>query len=471
MEEEKITPNFEDDTVRALYEATVNGSISALETLNPLTLSKVSFSPFGENALHIASLFGYLKLCVVLLEVNPSLASEVDSKGHYPLHLASTEGHIDIVKTLLMENQDICLIPDNDDKLPIHLAVSGGHVEVVEELKNGMSCSIQNISDDGSILHLCVRYNHLEALKYIVLSVSGAQELLHVQDKEGNTILHWAVNLKQIKTIKFLLSLPKMRASANTLNNTGLTPLDILNNCSPTDFTDIAIQYILKEAGVQKTCTNPNMSTSNSSSSTEANDQSQQPNTLKNWENFWSKYIQHQRNWIEESRGTLMIVATVISTMTFQSALNPPGGVWQENTHNGVHTCTTYGICQAGTAIVGYDWAKAYIKFMSFNTISFFASLCVVLILACGFPLQNMVIMWILNIVMTIAITFMLLTYIWAIGLVAPYHIYYKAYWLGFILGGAWGVILLVLALIQIVRFVFWIKERKKKRKKLHTRP
>jgi uncharacterized membrane protein len=63
-----------------------------------------------------------------------------------------------------------------------------------------------------------------------------------------------------------------------------------------------------------------------------------------------------------------------------------------------------------------------------------------------------------------------LLTYIWAIGLVAPYHIYYKAYWLGFILGGAWGVILLVLALIQIVRFVFWIKERKKKmRKKLHT--
>jgi ankyrin repeat protein len=113
--------------------------------------------------------------------------------------LASAEGHIDIVKTLLMENQDICLIPDKDHKLPIHLAVSGGHVEVIEELKNATPCSIQNISDDGSILHLCVRYNHLEALKYIVLSMSGAQELLHVQDKEGNTILHWAVNLKQIK--------------------------------------------------------------------------------------------------------------------------------------------------------------------------------------------------------------------------------------------------------------------------------
>nr|ABN08904.1 Ankyrin [Medicago truncatula] len=104
-------------------------------------------------------------------------ASEVDSKGRYPLHLASAEGHIQIVKTLLMTNPNICLIPDNDDKLPIHLAVSRGHVEVVEELKNAKPCSIQKIGDDGSLLHLCVRYNHLEALKYLVQSVNGAQEL------------------------------------------------------------------------------------------------------------------------------------------------------------------------------------------------------------------------------------------------------------------------------------------------------
>lgn len=101
----------------------------------------------------------------------------MDSKGRYPLHLASAEGHIQIVKTLLMTNPNICLIPDNDDKLPIHLAVSRGHVEVVEELKNAKPCSIQKIGDDGSLLHLCVRYNHLEALKYLVQSVNGAQEL------------------------------------------------------------------------------------------------------------------------------------------------------------------------------------------------------------------------------------------------------------------------------------------------------
>ncbi|XP_058742257.1 uncharacterized protein LOC131614715, partial [Vicia villosa] len=299
-----------------------------------------------------------------------------------------------------MANSDICLIPGNDDKLLIQLEV------IIEEMKSAKPCSIQKIGDDGSILHLCVRYNHFEALKYIVQSVNGAKELLHVQDKEGNTILHWAVNLKQFQTIKFLLSLPEIRATSNTLNNKGFTPLDIMNNNSSTDFIDIAIQYILTESGVQRTYTNAHICNSHESN------QSQQPNSkTKKWENLWSEYLQHQGNWIEETRGTLMIVATVIATMTFQSALNPPGGVWQENT------------------------------------------------------LQNKVIMWILTIAMTIAVTFMLLTYMWVIGLVTPGHIYYDAYRLGFILGGAWGVILLVVALIQIVRFVFWIKERKKKKK------
>jgi len=254
-----------------------------------------------------------------------------------------------------------------------------------------------------------------------------------------------------------------MRTAASTLNNKGLTPWDIWNNRSQADFIDIAIQYILIEAGVQKTCTDAHASSTN-----EAN-QPHQSNTLKKWENFLSKYIQHQGNWIEETRGTLMIVATVIATMTFQSALNPPGGVWQENTHSGAYTCTTYGICKSGNAILGYDDAQDYVKFMSFNTVSFFASLCVVLILVCGFPLKNTVIMWILTVAMTIAVTFMLLTYLWAIGLVTPGHIYYHAYRLGFFLGGAWGVILLVLALIQIVRFVFWIRKRKRKKKQLQT--
>lgn len=94
-----------------------------------------------------------------------------------------------------MENSDtISLIHGNEDKLLIQLEV------IIEEMKSAKPW--KKISDDGSILHLCVRHNHFEALKFIVQSVSGVKDLLHVQDKEGNTILHWAVNLKQIQVFK-----------------------------------------------------------------------------------------------------------------------------------------------------------------------------------------------------------------------------------------------------------------------------
>ncbi|KOM26931.1 hypothetical protein LR48_Vigan346s001300 [Vigna angularis] len=40
-----------------------------------------------------------------------------------------------------------------------------------------------------------------------------------------------------------------------------------------------------------------------------------------------------RNNWMEERRGSLMIVATVLATMSFQIAINPPGGVWQSTSH------------------------------------------------------------------------------------------------------------------------------------------
>ncbi|XP_057718368.1 uncharacterized protein LOC130932923 [Arachis stenosperma] len=137
-----------------------------------------------------------------------------------------------------------------------------------------------------------------------------------------------------------------------------------------------------------------------------------------------------------------------------------PGGVWQENTRNGGHSCKSYGVCEAGTAVVGYVWSEDYVRFMFFNTISFFASLCVVLILISGFPLKNKVVMWVLTIDMTIAVSFMLLTYLWALGLVAPDQLYYRFYKIGFLLGGSWCIILLGIALIQTARLLFWIKKR-----------
>lgn len=126
-----------------------------------------------------------------------------------------------------------------------------------------------------------------------------------------------------------------------------------------------------------------------------------------------------QGNWIDKkTKEQSMVAATVIATMTFQSVISPPGGVWQEDTKHSNHTCTTYDFCEAGTAAV--------MKFIFFNSTSFFASLCVVLVLISGLPLGNKAMMGILTVLMIIAVTFMLLTYMWTLGLMSPNHVCYR---------------------------------------------
>jgi len=58
-------------------------------------------------------------------------------------------------------------------------------------------------------------------------------------------------------------------------------------------------------------------------------------------------------NWIEEMRGSLMIVATVIASLTFQIAINPPGGVWQQDTTDTLG-CAKNQTCKAGTSVLAF---------------------------------------------------------------------------------------------------------------------
>lgn len=202
-------PNQQDETMRELYDASLNGCVSTLKTLiqrDPLILNRVPLYPFTETPLHIASLLGHTEFCHVLLDMNPSLAGEVNSEGRYPLHLASAKGHAEIVKALLLTNSGICLIRDKDDKLPLHFAAMRGRLGVIKELIRAKPHSVRemNENDDGSLLHLCVRYNHLEALKFLVESVRGDNQFLCIKDMEGNTILHLAVRRRQIKVLYFI---------------------------------------------------------------------------------------------------------------------------------------------------------------------------------------------------------------------------------------------------------------------------
>ena len=54
-------------------------------------------------------------------------------------------------------------------------------------------------------------------------------------------------------------------------------------------------------------------------------DESANPSRASKKMSKWLEYLRYQGNWIQEMPGALMVVATVISTITFQPAISPPG--------------------------------------------------------------------------------------------------------------------------------------------------
>ena len=199
----------EGDDMTELYKAAESGcmiTLSRLKEKDPHFLHRISQTSFSETPLHISALVGHLEFSKALLLLKPQLAGEVDSHNRYPLHLASAEGHIEITQALLHANNNECFHCDKYGRIPLHYAAQRGRVDVVRELIAVQPNTIRVMVDGKeTILHLCVKYNQLEALKLLVESVSDEGEFLTSKDHiSGNTIFHLAVILKQIE-VSFIL--------------------------------------------------------------------------------------------------------------------------------------------------------------------------------------------------------------------------------------------------------------------------
>ncbi|XP_075521110.1 uncharacterized protein LOC142554312 [Primulina tabacum] len=76
-----------------------------------------------------------------------------------------------------------------------------------------------------------------------------------------------------------------------------------------------------------------------------------------------------------DTRNVLLIVAALITAVTFQAGVNPPGGVWQDDTDG--H--------KAGRAIYS-DQKQAFYAFLVSNTLAFSTSILVLVSLTYKFP-------------------------------------------------------------------------------------
>ncbi|KAI8021903.1 Ankyrin repeat-containing protein BDA1 [Camellia lanceoleosa] len=375
-----------------LYEASVSGNTESLKKLieeDRLTLSRSSLTCFDENPLHIAAMQGHLDFAKALVTLKKDLVSDLDSKGRSPLHLASANGYIEIVKVLLMANPSVCLMRDEDGRTPLHVAAMKGRVDVVSQLVRARPEVAKFKLDRGqTVLHLCVEFNRLEVLKLLIRFRTVEDTWVNDKLDNGYTILHIATNLKQLETIKYLLE--ETVVEVNAVNRNGITALDIIEHMPIRDLKAMEISRLLMQAG------------GHIGHQLRGHGKilvSQPPSLV----NGTLKPPTNKDDWINRKRAGLLISATVIAGMAYQSGLSPPDGLQSDGK-------------SPMSAIVQQNFQEFWVA----NTISFVASLTIMFLLVTGLPLKNRIVRWMLVIAMWVTITTLVITYCSLVRASAP---------------------------------------------------
>ncbi|CAJ1947800.1 unnamed protein product [Sphenostylis stenocarpa] len=156
--------------------------------------------------------------------------------------------------------------------------------------------------------------------------------------------------------------------------------------------------------------------------------------------------------WLKDMRGMLSLMATVIATMTFQSGINPPGGVLPAK-DSGVD-------CQndscPGQSVLALVYTQDFKYFLYFNTICFVSSSAVCLLLVSGFPLKNRFFTWLMSIGMCIILSTLSLTYLFGAQMIVPDLLWDDITTMFGKVIIVWLVLLVLIAVFLSLRLIFW---------------
>ncbi|XP_039128447.1 ankyrin repeat-containing protein BDA1-like [Dioscorea cayenensis subsp. rotundata] len=373
-----------------------------------------------DNPLHIAVSLGHTDLANEIIIGNPDLSSDLNPRTLSALHLASAHGHLEIVKLLISKvGSNLCFLKDKDGRLAIHIAATKGRIDILEELIKICPESARALTyQHESILHLAVQSNSFETIEFLVNKLEDdgdINELFNLKDDKGNTILHHAVARRQLQSVKLLLSKGDV-AEVNAMNDKGLTALDVLLD-SPREYGDLALGEVIRVAGgkiasemdPQQTSLETNTSRNESSGTTTPPSRSWVSRLFggRRGTRLQRRTKKHDEVEDDYTPGTLMVVATLIATITFQSGLNPPGGFTQDNGKNTTADNSSNASTPPGLAIL----RSKLDFFLLYDMIGLFASLSIILILICMRPRKKKIMMKILVVVMWVAVFFTALAF------------------------------------------------------------
>ncbi|XP_026445289.1 uncharacterized protein LOC113345838 [Papaver somniferum] len=267
-----------------------------------------TYTSFCRSPLHIAVMSGDINFATKILSKKPHLALKQDSNGFTPLHLASVRTSLPMVKMLLKAKPGACIVQDEDGRTPLHLAAMKNRVEIMKALiEEGLpeAIHLKNDQNGETILHCCVKSNtNVKTLEILTDYLVRAQPpypnfvSINSTDNDGNTILHLAVEMGNLRITDYLLLNRYVTIDINITNKKGLKALNMLSEAKKSDlkfgFYDFHVRL----------------------------DKHKSKTLSKNGD---------EHEGLRKRVNALMVVATLIAGIAFQAAMSPPGGVWQDD--------------------------------------------------------------------------------------------------------------------------------------------
>ncbi|MED6184368.1 hypothetical protein PIB30_046767 [Stylosanthes scabra] len=318
--------------ITELEDAALLGNIDKLyEAIDkdPAILEDVDAKSFVTTPLHIAASEGHVHFAIEIMRLKPSFALKLNKQGYSPIHVALRKNHHNLVRRLVDINKDLVRVKGREGNTPLHFVCvsdSEKNIEFLVELLEACPESINEVNmRNETPLHVALKNGYLKAFRVMVIWLKrntrkGAKLLeestLNRRDEEGNTVLHISASLGNKQAVELLKGCKMMKKNGKNMD--GKTALDLAHA-----FPKIKRSLKWARAKHGASIRHPNREII------------EEKHTNKIYYRIRTAFHRDIREISTENRDAYLVIASLMVTALYQTALSPPGGLYTGDTSGG----------------------------------------------------------------------------------------------------------------------------------------